>query len=148
MIWGCISAKGRGGLWFLPKNATINSSVYLGIVEEKVPDWMAMRNCELFQHDGAPAHSSKVVRNWLHQNGIEVLEKWPGSSPDLNPIENCWAVLKKKVVIRQPTSHADLVEVIKDVWCVEITDDYCRNLIDSMPRRLAAVLKAKGGPIG
>ena len=41
----------------------------------------------IFQPDLAPCHSAKKVQKVLQENGIKVL-KWPGNSPDLNPIEN------------------------------------------------------------
>ena len=146
MIWGCISGSGRGGLWFLPVNSTINASIYKEILQEKVPQWMEILGCDVFQHDGAPAHKAKSTIAWFEQSGVEILGNWPGSSPDLNPIENCWAIVKKRVAEMKPTSLLDLKSKIKLVWCTEITSEYCKNLIDSMPRRLAAVLAARGGP--
>jgi len=53
-------------------------------------------------HDGAPAHKSKIVTKFLNDNNINVL-KWPGNSPDLNPIENAWNYLKNKVQERKPS---------------------------------------------
>ena len=86
------------------------------------------------------------IRSWLSNSGIEVLEKWPGSSPDLNPIENCWAVFKKRVAQRKPTSLNGLKKTTAEVWATEIGEEYCKNLIESMPLRIQAVLKARGGP--
>ena len=48
------------------------------------------------QQDNAPVHKSEVVRNFLAQEQWEVLD-WPAYSPDLNPIENIWAIFKKKL---------------------------------------------------
>ena len=144
MIWGSISATGRGALWFMPQGATVNARVYLSILEEKVERFMVMRHCRIFQHDGAPCHTAKIVRDWLVKKNIAVLQPWPGSSPDLNPIENCWAIAKKKIAQHKPTSHANMIEAIKQVWTQEITPQYCAALIDSMPQRLQAVVDAKG----
>ncbi len=58
---------------------------------------------------------------------------WPGNSPDLNPVENLWTVLKDKVAEKQPTSIDNLKSAIAEVWAKEITQEYCQNLVHSMP---------------
>jgi transposase len=145
MIWGSISCKGTAGLWFMPQGTTINAATYLSILQENLPVHMPQHNCTILQHDGAPCHSARTVRNWLAVNNYQVLERWPGSSPDLNPIEHCWALVKKKVMLLKPTSRQDLQEKIKTVWEHHITPEYCHSLIESMPSRILAVLAAKGG---
>ena len=147
MIWGAITANMRCGLWFMPANSTITGRVYLEILQEKVPIFMNISQSTIFQHDGAPCHTSKLVSKWLHENGIEVLGPWPGNSPDLNPIENCWNYLKDRVARLKPVSIDDLQHKIKMVWTQDITPEYLKKLIHSMPNRLQACLKANGGPI-
>ena len=51
----------------------------------------------IFQDDNARCHESKKVNEWFQQRNINTLQ-WPSQSPDLNPIENLWAVFKKKIV--------------------------------------------------
>ena len=145
-LWfgGSLSYTGRGSLYIFPQNTTVTANVYLGILEEKLPFTMERHCCNYFQHDGAPAHKAKCVRSWLIEKGIQCLEPWPGSSPDLNPIENCWAILKQKLAVHKPTSLTDLIQKIKLVWCTEITQNDCASLVESMPSRLAAMIAAHG----
>lgn len=148
MVWGCISAEGCGNLWFMPPSTTINAHAYLSILQEKLPLSMPRLHCKVFQQDGAPAHNSKLVKqwlaSWLEDNGLRFLEGWPGNSPDLNVIENCWMMLKKKVADLNPTSLQDLEKKLNIVWTQHITPDYCAGLVKSMPLRIKAVLAAKG----
>ena len=131
----------------MPKNTTITSKVYLDVLKEKLDPSMTMLGSDTFQQDGAPVHTAKIVKKWLSEKNIKLLD-WPGSSPDLNVIENCWMILKKKVAKkvadRHPTSVGDLINIIKEVWMSEIKPEYCGNLVKSMPNRIQAVLKNKG----
>lgn len=144
MVWGGITAQGRAGLHFMPPNVTVNSQRYLQILKEKLQLWLAIRNCTILMHDGAPCHQSKLVKKWLQDEHVQVLIPWPGSSPDLNPIENCWRLLKDKVSSLNPTSLEDLRHKVVTVWTTEISEDYCSKLLRTMPRRIEAVLAARG----
>ena len=88
---------------------------------------------------------SEVGEEFSSEKNIDFLD-WPGNSPDLNPIENLWHVMKNKVADQHPTSIESLTTAIKIVWTQEISPEYCFKLIDSMPRRIAAVIKSRGGP--
>ena len=144
MIWGAISASGPCGLHFVPEGETINGERYLKIIQEKIPSFMENRNTNIFQQDGAPPHRAKIVTSWLNAANIQTLQNWPGNSPDLNPIENCWVQVKKKVQEKLPGSIVDLRSAITEVWTREITANYCRKLVESMPRRIQACMRNKG----
>ena len=88
MVVGAVSGAGRAGLWIMPKNTTINGNVYLDILKQKLPPFFNLHNATHFQLDGAPCHGTRAVKTWLAQEKYELLEPWPGSSPDLNIIEN------------------------------------------------------------
>ena len=53
--------------------------------------------------------------------------------------------MKNEVADQHPTSMESLKTATKIVWIQKMTSEYCRNLIESMPRRMVAVVKNKGG---
>ena len=123
----------------------MNGQKYLDLLKNKLELHMAVHKCSVFMQDDAPCHRAKIVTQFLKAQKINILD-WPGNSSDLNPIENLWTILKNKVSERQPTNAKMLEQAVKEVWVRDISPAYCRNLVESMPRRLEAVIKAKGGP--
>jgi len=97
MVWKAFNGMHRrGGLYCLPKNVTMKGSNYLEVLKDHlIPFWRIHQPTD-FMQDGAPAHRTKVVTKWLENKNIPLLE-WPGNSPDLNPIENAWNLMKNKV---------------------------------------------------
>ena len=143
MVWGSFAASGRGSLYFIDANKTVNTAEYIKILESKLKMSMTIHKCDIFQQDSAPAHVSKVAKNWFRTNGIQILD-WPGNSPDLNPIENLWMLLKRKLRQYNPSNIQELIYHIKRVWCTEMSPEVCRSLVFSMPQRVKAVIQNKG----
>ncbi len=98
----------------------------------------------IFQQDLAPAHTAKGTKSWFNDHGVTVLD-WPANSPDLNPIENLWGIVKRKMRDTRPNNADDLKATVKETWA-SIPPQQCHKLITSMPRRIEAVIKAKGAP--
>ena len=135
---------GTAGLYFLPPGTTMNGEKYLNLLKSKLELYMTVHNFQIFMHDGVPCHRSKLVKKFLEEKSIQMLE-WPENSPDLNPIENLWSIMKKKVSEKHPTTRCAIQSAIKEVWVKEISLDYCCKLIESMPHCLQEVIKNKGG---
>ena len=145
MVWDAFSAKGRAGLFFLPKGITMMEDRYIDILDSHLVNFMEIHKCEWFLQDSAICHKANRVLKWLQDHAVSVMD-WPGNSPDLNPIENLWLVVNRKVAERRPTSLPDLQQAICTVWCTEINKEMCQNLVNSMPQRLQMVIKNKGYP--
>ena len=96
----------------------------------------------VFQDDNAPCHRAKIVERYKDQQGINCLP-WPANSPDLNPIEDIWAVLKDRIRRRAPQSKEQLKLVAIREWN-SITLEEIRLRFKSLPRRLLAVIAARG----
>ncbi len=80
----------------------------------------------------------------FNDHGVTVLD-WPANSPDLNPIENLWDIVKRKMRDTRPNNADELKATVKETWA-SIPPQQCHKLITSMPRRIEAVIKAKGAP--
>lgn len=143
MVWGCFSHHGRGALTFLDKGVRMNTDKYLKILDEKLARFMTIGGCTIFQQDSAPCHVSKRSIQWFGNNNIELLT-WPGNSPDLNPIENLWMIVKKQLSGKQFSNMASFRHEITTIWCREVSKEVCEQLAGSMPRRISEVMKNKG----
>ena len=84
--------------------------------------------------------------NWFKKKKIKIMD-WPASFPDLNPIEKIWKMLKDNIQKREdfPRTVDELKIALREEW-LKFDVSILRKVVDSMPRRIKAVLSAKGGP--
>ena len=117
---------------------------YKSILIKHVSRDMRLHGSNIFMHDKAPCHTANIVTSWFAYKGIRVMS-WPGNSPDLNPIENSWNIMKNKVFKDgRNMSVGQLKETIASVWDNEMDQAYFKALSDSMNRRCKEVIKASG----
>jgi hypothetical protein len=146
MVWSCITSKGPGYLCKIEGN--MDQHVYREILESHMLNSLQYYNFNpkkvIFQHDNDPKHTAKSITEWLQDRDITVLT-WPAQSPDLNPIENMWASLKSRLndYDTAPSGLLELWDRIQETWD-KFTKEECLRYIESMPDRIAAVIKAKG----
>lgn len=147
MAWGCFCYSGVGHMAKI--DGTMDAELYCAILRDEFMSTLSFYDLDpekiILQHDNDPKHTAKKTSKWLEDNEIRVLS-WPAQSPDLNPIEHMWAYLKQLLAKypELPSGINELWERVQKVW-EAIPVDLCVRLIESMPPRVAAVLKAKGG---
>jgi DDE superfamily endonuclease/Transposase len=147
MVWGCMMWEGVG--YACKIDGRMDADLYVKILDEDLQASLEYydKTVEdiIFQQDGDPKHRSGKATTWFKDNGFKVLS-WPAQSPDLNPIEHLWSHLKRRLgeYERAPGGVLELWERVEAEWN-KIPASVCQGLIESMPRRVAAVLKAKGG---
>ena len=84
----------------------------------------------------------------MAENGIEVKPS-PPESPDLNPIENLWALLKYHLRRKiKPTNKEELVNGIKEFWHVTVTPALCKKYISHLKKVIPAVILREGAASG
>ncbi len=128
MVWGAMSSAGVGPLCFL--RSKVNTAVYQEVLEHFMllaADQLYGDADFIFQQDLAPAHSAKATSTWFKDHGIPVLN-WPANSPDLNPIENLWGIVKRKMRYARPNNAEELKATIRATWAL-ITPEQCHRLI-------------------
>ncbi len=112
----CHPLAGVGPLCFL--KSTVNAAIYEEILEHFMlpsADKIYGDDDFIFQQDLAPAHTAKGTKRWFNDHGVTVLD-WPANSPDLNPIETIWGIVKMKMRDTRPNNADDLKAAIKATW--------------------------------
>ena len=163
MVWGAMSSKALSELHIVPSRTLIDAQYYHDIILEgfllPALDRTATTGPlterrfyhsmseSIFMQDNARCHTAKSTTKWLQDHGIQFLGQgiWPANSPDINPIENLWAILEEEVKSEktQPTNLAALEKSLKRAWA-KIESETLENLVKSMPDRIKSVIKAKG----
>ena len=123
-----------------------------------VVDWTRAKSEETgrqvyFMHDNAAVHRERPAREYLYANGVESIP-WPANSPDFNPIENVWSMMKYCIQERYPEfeqrrqrNREEVRSIVLEAWYHSTTVEKLSRLMESMSRRCEDVIGANGGPI-
>ncbi|KAJ5535388.1 hypothetical protein N7527_001642 [Penicillium freii] len=156
MFWACFSgALRKTGLIPLygdpnAERKGITKEVIYSLYRGILPTLLANQDA-IFQYDNAPTHTAYIVQELLREIGVNVMD-WPPYSPDLNPIENLWALLKADILRVRPwlrempnnqETWAELVDAAQYAW-ENLTVHHFVNLAETMPHRVEEVIKYEG----
>ena len=151
MVWGCFWRGGVGPLVVLDK--TMDQDVYIDTLSTHFIDWKKdiqdiHETDLLLLEDNARPHKGERAAEWKRLHGIKTVDL-PAQSPDLNPIENIWGIIKKRLQQRRVvfSNMRELVEALREEWH-GICPSMCQRLSDSMLERAKKVLDTKGHSIG
>lgn len=127
-VWACVGV-GVKLLVFLD-DGKITSDSYVETLQTKFlrsyKRWKKKNPNLFFMQDNAPAHRAKNTLQWLENHGVSVLS-WPPYSPDLNPLENIWAMMVQLVARESPKKRDDLVKSIQRAW-----DSISQTVVDRL----------------
>lgn len=145
-LWGCICAGGLGHAEIYTESLDAHkyqSILSLNLISSARQFWP--KGQWWFQQDNASPHTAGTSQVWFHNHGIDLID-WPPWSPDLNPIENLWNDLKRRVYAHHPHTMEDLEHWIAEEW--QATDlNFVSRICRDMPRRLQLLRECKGHKI-
>ncbi|GBL97708.1 hypothetical protein AVEN_248657-1 [Araneus ventricosus] len=101
----------------------------------------------IFQDNNSTIYRAVRICVWFDEHSHNLLHlDWPAKSPDLNPIENLWDMLEQRAKRRNqhPRNLMELRDQILSEW-LKLDARYLQNLVDSLPNRIQAVIKSRGG---
>jgi Transposase and inactivated derivatives len=150
MAYGAISGIGKGPLILMEKDwGKVSAKVY---IERVLPHFYRhLREIArevgfmraILMEDNASIHTAKLTKGYHAYHGINRMI-WPAHSPDLNPIENVWRLLKYRIGKRFPKTDAEVRQYLVEEWDKLELQDFIKY-IESMHERCEAVIEAKGG---
>lgn len=145
MVWGGIFLGGRTKLEFI--QGKVNAEYYERILERQLLPIANMFKGQkwFFQQDNAAVHTAKSVKNFMASKKLNVIQ-WPSKSPDLNPIENVWAIMKRRVAEKEPQNISELEMAISEIW-ENLEQGIIDNCVRSMVSRMTELQEKKGHKI-
>jgi len=155
IIWACFVGQHKGPLIIWDKPAWGKTIIAKGHQTHILPHLEQICHSEsarthdyvYIQHDNASPHRARTTVADLQDWGLyNYLLPWPATSPDLNPIEPVWRLMKSRIskLHPWPQNNKDMIAAIQNEWNA-ITDYELGQILDTIIDRVDAVLTTNGG---
>ena len=95
----------------------------------------------LFMHDNLPLHQAAEPE--LERHGLNFID-FPSYSPDLTPLENVWAALKREVANDQPRTESELKNSLRSNWENLTQKNVLRLYFENLHGRYEECIEFKG----
>jgi len=150
MVWGAFAGRNKSQLVVrkLGKDAKWTAKTMIGDVYPNtlLPFLDTITN-PILMEDNAPIHAARMSQQWRDEHSIKKMD-WPANSPDLNPMENVWHIMKYRIGrSRCRLSHAkDFPLALQQLWD-GVSSDRLMSLVAGMPKRIMKLLTRRGGSL-
>lgn len=139
-VWVAFGKKLKEIHWV--RQRTLNAEYYITRILPLIRDRLQQHSL-IFMQDRSSIHMSRRARDWFDMNNIQTMQDWPPKGPDMNPVENLWAELVRR--LKDHPDNKDLLWEMVHKEFEELDDTYFDKLVDSMPKRMSMVQAAEGG---
>lgn len=149
MVWAGVSKTWKSPLFFIPMGVKVNAQLYINDILVPMANAAKQHFKErvwTFQQDGATSHTANITQTWCKKHLPQFWTKdfWPPSSPDLSPLDySLWSILEARACAKSHTNINALKLSLQKAW-TEIPQETVRAAIEAFPKRLRAVIAAKG----
>ena len=145
-VWGAICYSGKIDLHFYKEKT--NSDVYINILKRYIPKIKELvQDPFIIIRDNASYHCSQQTKEWIKKNKVKEILDWPPNSPDLNPIENVWGIIKRELQKENISKRSILINRIKEIY-ENIPYKYIENIVESFVTRLQRCIDLEGDRTG
>ncbi|KAI0993774.1 hypothetical protein K3495_g14410 [Podosphaera aphanis] len=152
MFWGSFFGSEKGPSLIWEEWGSITADRYYQRIVPLIHGMISSHPQIQLMQENAPTHKARQTMDELRERNISPIT-WPPYSPDLNPIEHVWKLMKDYIAYHYPDlalennrSQDELRRVVAEAWDRAVDENEVEKLVESMPRRTRAVYEAQGCP--